>query len=202
LEKGLICISTLSHFEELRRFLHSFLSHNSFPVHVIIAHDIKDAHKQKTLCAFHSPFKHTIMMDTDILVNGDLGPLFETAEKGFIGIIREKKTPVLNSGVIVFPTELMKKVCAIWTLKFDDKRIHSNQGKLCPSGGVWDQDILNIILPQFPYKELSSEFNHILHDLSPEEENKIYDTIKVFHFLHHPNIDRNLYKSFRTYMEL
>ncbi|HUX79674.1 MAG TPA: hypothetical protein VMW10_08040 [Alphaproteobacteria bacterium] len=202
MEKGLICISTQNRFEELGRFLRSFLQHNSFPVHVIIARDIKDAHKQKTLCALHSPFKYTIMMDTDILVNGDLSPLFETAKQGFIGIVREKKTPVLNSGVIVFPTELMKKVCTTWTFMFDQKRFQLKNGKAVLPNGVWDQDILNDILPQFPYKELSSEFNHILHDLSPEEENKVYGTIKVFHFLHHPNIDRNLYKSFRTYMEL
>ena len=202
MEKGFICISTLDNFHELGRFLYSFKQHNSFPIQVIIARDIKDAFRLKTQCAFLSPFKFSVMMDTDILVNGDLSGLFELPEKGFIGIVREKIFPVLNSGVVAFPTELMKNLCEVWTAKFDQKQAQLRlQGKSRPDD-VWDQDILNKIISDFPYKELPSEFNHILHDSTPEEELENYDKIKVFHFLHHQNIDRNRYKSYQNYMAL
>ena len=202
MEKGLIVVSTLDNFEELGRFLYSFKQHNSFPVHVIVAKDIVDAHRAKTRCAFHSPFKFTIMIDTDILINGDLSELFKTAEQGFIGIVREKLHPVLNSGVVVFPTELMKEVCTLWNSRYEEKILNPKTKGKRSNLWYWDQDILNEILPQFPYKELPSIFNQILHDYTPEEELKIYDKIKVFHFLHHSNIDRYRYKSYKNYMAI
>lgn len=200
--KGFLFISTLDNFHELGRALFSLMQHNSFPVHVIIARDISDAFRLKTQMAFHSPFKYTIYMDTDILVNGNLDELFALAETVPVGIVREKVYPLLNAGFIVFETDYMKKVCKLWNEKYEAKQIIlSTVGKIGYTD-IWDQDILNEILPLFEFKELPSIYNQILHDYTPEEELKIYDSIKVFHFLHHHGIDRMRYKSYQNYMSI
>lgn len=198
MEKGFICIFTLDRMDDLRRFLTSYLKHNSLPISVLFARNIEEAHRLKTRCGFLTPYDLTVLIDIDILVNGNLDDLFAPAEDGRIGIVREKKIPVLNSGVLVFPKDLMRDLCLIWNEKFEEKLIKKIVDRL----GTWEQGLLNEILPQFPYVELPSEFNHILHDYTPEEELKIYDKIKLFHFLHHHGIDRTKYKSYQTFMSL
>jgi len=197
-EKGFICISTLDRFDELGRFLKSFKKYNSLPIIVLVANDIADAHRIKTNCAFLTPFLYTCLMDTDILVNGDLSEIFLPALQNRIGIVREKTFKVLNSGVIVFPREKMKVLCKSWNEKYEVRLKKGYDGK----SGTWEQGILNDILKKFPVVELPSKFNHILKDYTPEQELEVYDSVKIFHFLHAPDIDRNKYKSYQTFMSL
>ena len=198
MKKGFICIFTLDRIDELRRFLTSFNKHNSLPISILLANNTEDAHRLKTKCAFYSPFDFTCMLDIDILVNGNLNELFSIAEQGKIGIVREQGVKCLNSGVVVFPTELMKKLCLEWNKNYERKLIKGFSGKQ----GVWDQDILIPLLQKYPYIELPFIWNCIIKDRTPEKEIEIYDTIKIFHFLHHPEVPREKYKSYQTFMEL
>ena len=198
MEKGFICISTLDRFEELRKFLISFHKFNFLPIIALIARDMADAHRIKTLCAFYTPFKYSALLDTDILVNGDLSDMFYPALENRIGIVREKEAKCLNSGVIVFPLEKMKIICTEWNRKYEHRIKKGFEGK----SGTWDQCILNDLLINLPIVELSSIYNHILKDYTPEQELELYDSVKLFHFLHAPDIDRNKYKSYQTFMSL
>lgn len=196
--KGFMCVFTLDRIDDLRRFLTSFNKYNDFPIVALFARDIKDAHKLKTLCAFFTPFEHTAFLDIDMLVNGNLNALFSTATQGKIGIIKEKTVPVLNSGVLVFPKTLMQGLCTHWNRRYEKSvALITDQIK-----GTWEQGLLNNLIVKFPHVELPSEFNHIIKDCSPEEELKIYDTIKIFHFLHHSGIEREKYKSYQEFMKL
>lgn len=198
MEEGFVCISTLNRFDELKRFLTFFQKHNSKPIHVLIARDIADAHRIKTKIAFHTPFPLTVFLDTDMMVNGNLDELFDTALDGKIGIVRERGVKCLNSGMLVFPKEAMKLVCKIWNERYELKIKKGYSG----GGGTWDQDILNNILPGFPHRELSSIWNHIIKDVSPEEELQHYDEVKIFHFIHEPGIPREKYKSYQEFMKI
>jgi len=195
---GFICVSTLDRFDELKRFLHFFKKHNDLPIIIILADDQPDAHRKKTQLCSLSPFDFTCFLDTDILVNGNLEEIFDCCLDGKIGIVREKKTPVLNSGVLVFSKESMRRVCPIWNEQYEEK-LKKGFG---PVKGVWDQDILNKIIKGFPHRELPSIYNHILKDYSPEEELAMYDSVKIFHFLHAPDIDRTKYKSYQEFIKL
>jgi len=198
LNRGFICIFTLDKMEELRRFLKSYHKYNAHPISIILAKDIRDAHRIKTLCAFYTPFPLTALLDIDMLINGDLDELFDTALDGKIGIVREKICPVLNSGMLVFPREAMRLVCKIWNERYEAKLKKGFNG----STGTWDQDILNKIIKGFPHRELPSKWNHILKDYTPEQELEIYDQVKIFHFLHAPDIKRETYKSYQEFIKL
>lgn len=198
MEEGFICIATLDRFDELRRFLTSFRKHNNHPISILLAKDIADAHRIKTLCAFYSPFEFTCMLDIDMLVNAPLNDFFAPAKEGKIGVVREKGVGCINSGVLVFPTPMMKSFCELWNIHYERKLKKGFDG----THGTWDQDLLNVLIKKFPYVELSSNWNHILKDYTPEEELKIYDEVKIFHFLHAPDIDRTKYKSYQEFMKL
>ena len=195
---GFMCIFTLDRIDELRRFLTSFKEDNSLPISIFLARDIKDAHRIKTLCGFYSPFENTVLIDIDMLVNGNLMDLFSIAEQGKIGIVREKVMNVLNSGLIVFPKKLMQEVCSHWNKRFE-KSVALVQDEI---KGTWEQGLLNDLLKRFPFIELPFEYNCIIKDRTPGEELKIYDSVKIFHFLHEPGIDREKYKSYQEFLKL
>jgi len=196
--KGFVCIFTLDRLDELKRFLHFFKKHNSLPICCILARDIAEAHRIKTLCAFYTPFPFTCLIDIDILVNGDLTEIFDICLDGKLGLVRERTIPVLNTGVIVFPKEAMRRICPIWNDQYESKLKKGFTGEK----GTWDQDLFNAIIKGFPHKEISTKFNHVIKDCTPEQELKIFDEILCFHFLHAPDIDRNKYKSYQTFMSI
>jgi len=196
--KGFICIFTLDRIEELRRFLTSFHKHNSLPICILLAKDTADAHRLKTKCAFYSPFDFTCMLDIDMLINGNLDNLFSITPKDRIGIVRERGVKCLNSGVLVFSTSIMKNLCLEWNKIYERKLIKGFSGKQ----GTWDQDVLIPLLEKYPYKELPPVYNHILKDYSPDEELAMFDFIKIFHFLHASDVDRNKYASYQAFMAL
>lgn len=198
MKEGFICIFTLDRRGELRKFLTSFHKHNSYPISIILAKDIIDAHRIKTQCAFYSPYDYTVLIDIDILVNGDLSDLFSIAKSGRIGIVREKGVGCLNSGVLAFPTFVMKDLCEMWNTKYEEKLRKGFTGKY----GTWDQDLLNVLIKKFPFLELPSKWNHIIKDYSPAEELAVYNEVRIFHFLHAPDIDRTKYKSYQEFMKL
>lgn len=196
--KGFLCIFTLDRIDELRRFLKSYQKFNDLPISILLAKDTADAHRLKTLCAFYSPYDFTCMLDIDIMVNANLRGIFALVPDGKIGIVREKGMPVLNSGVLVFNTDSMKKLCEIWNKNYERKLIRGFSGKQ----GTWDQDLLIPLLFKNLYIELPFTWNCIVKDRSPEEELKIYNQVKIFHFLHAPDIDRTKYKSYQEFIKL
>jgi len=198
MNRGFICIFTLDRIEELRKFLTSFKKHNSLPISILLANNTADAHRLKTKCAFYSPFDFTCMLDIDMLVNKNLEEIFSFLSVADLGIAREQGVKCLNSGVIIFRTEAMKKVCSEWNRIYERKLIKGFSGKQ----GTWDQDILIPLLQKYNFVELPFEYNCIIKDRTPEEELKIYDTIKIFHFLHHPEVSREKYKSYQEFMAL
>ena len=202
MKQGVICVFTLNRIDELKKFLTAYHRYNNHSISIILAKDMPDAHRIKTLYAFYSPYDYTISIDTDILINGDLDDLFSIARQGKIGIVREKGVKCLNSGVLVFPTSIMKSLCEVWNMRYEEKLRKGFTGQR----GTWDQDILNFLLlnkpGKYPFVELSSKWNHIIKDYSPAEELAVYDDVKIFHFLHAPDIDRNKYKSYQEFMKL
>ena len=194
-QKGFMCVFTLDRIDELKRFLHFFKKTNDLPIASFLAKDQADAHRIKTLCAFYAPFPFTCMLDIDILVNGNLEEIFDLCLDGKLGVVREKGVPVLNTGVLVFPKEAMRRISPIWNDQYEAKLKKGFTGEK----GTWDQDLFNALIKGFPHKEISSIWNHIVKDCSPEDEILIYDQIKLFHFLHHPGFDRNKYKSYQTF---
>jgi len=202
MEKGFMCISSLDRFDELRRFLTSFQKHNSLPICTFLARDIVEAHRIKSYCGWFTPFDHTVFLDTDMMINGDLSELFSIVGKERLGIVRERGVKVLNSGVLVFPKELMQNLNLEWNEGYETKI----EGGFRGEKGTWDQDILNCLLKQnpkdYPHIELPSKWNHIIKDVTPEEELRVYDEVKIFHFLHHPGVPRKKYKSYQEFMKL
>ena len=195
LKKGFLCIVTPDRFDELKRFIFFYQRVNDLPLSVYVVNNQANAHRAKTLCAFLSPYERTCLIDIDILVNAHLDDIFALVPEDKIGIIREKGCPVLNSGVIVFTTEPMKKLCEIWNSKFEQKLMRGYNGKQ----GAWDQDVLAPIIKDFPYIELDPVWNWIVKDYSPEAEIENYGRVKLFHFMHANDYDRTKYKSFQIF---
>jgi len=198
MSNGYICIFTLDRIEDLRRFLISFKKYNNLPIACFLARDIIEAHSFKTQLGFLTPFDNSVFLDIDMLVNGDLSELFLTSEIGEIGVVRELGVKCLNSGMIVFPKVLMQSLCSKWHPAY----IKSISRSPSSHPGTLEQSLFNVLVLNFPFRELPSKFNTIIKDISPAEESKMFETIRVFHFLHEPGIDRNLYKSYRTFQEL
>ena len=197
-----MCISTTDRFDELRRFLSSFAKHNSLPICTFLARDIVEAHRIKSNCGWFTPFDYTALLDTDMMVNANLNDLFSIVGTNKIGIVREKGVKVLNSGMIVFPRYLMRDLNLEWNAGYETKIDSGFHGEK----GTWDQDVLNFLLQSkqscYPSVELPSCWNHIVKDVSPRDELKYYDSIKIFHFLHQPGIPREKYKSYQEFMKL
>lgn len=207
MKRGFLAISTLDRLDDLRRMIRSLQIHNSEPVCVMLAKDKIQAHEFKTICASLSPFDFTIMLDTDIYINGNLGYLFKLAEQGFIAMHHEGiyffKEPVHNSGVIAFDKKPMMKICYEWNIEFRKKVIPTRK----TYRGTYDQHILNTILynnkGRMQFFSLPAEYNWILKHHTPAEELASWKQIKIFHFLHdqdpvHP-INKLLYKSWNLY---
>lgn len=202
MSRGFLVLTTLDRLDELRKMITSLKMYNDYPVVVAIAADAEEAHRIKTLCAVMTPFDYTVFLDTDMMINGNLDYLFEVAESGKIGIVRERKYPVLNSGVLAFSRYMMMPVCELWNSLYET-RIKS----FCPfPWGVYEQDILGQILEMnpdtYPHVEMPVEYNMILKDITPEEEKLQWNKIKIFHFLHCKLENRHKYKSYQDFMLL
>ena len=197
-KRGFFVVVTLDRFEELRKFLISLSKfHKDIPVCIYVAKDLKDAFRAKTKMAFLTPFPFTVFMDVDIYINGKLDYLFEVAGRHRIGVVRHPRSGDINTGVIAFPKCIMLKYSKEWTELYDKR----DAAKTLRSLGD-DQGVFNTLAPEMPIEELSSDYNATFHDITPEEEIKRWDKIKVFHFLHSWPTDKEKFKSYRLYQEL
>jgi hypothetical protein len=178
-ERGFYCVITRDRLDDLFKFLKYLLQYNNYPVYIAFADDMIDAYRKKTMIGFLSPFKSTVLIDTDIYVNGNLNYLFEIAEKGFIGIYRETTYPCLNSGVVAFPENIIKDLSSKWFSLYNRMIEKSLRRYKKVVSFAYDQDILKEINPQF-------EADH-------------WNEIKIFHFLHADPTDRKQFKCFRLY---
>jgi len=197
-ERGFYCVITQDRLDDLRKFLLTLKAHNDYPVIVAIAKDATDAYRKKTEISYLSPFDTTIYIDTDTLIMGNLNYMFELGERGYFAIYREKRVPTYNAGVFVLPKEVKKWLTNKWLPKYDDKMKRGIRTYY-----QWkDQDILNELIKEMPLFVLPREYNCILQDITPEEEAEIYDNVKIFHFLHNKEVDKNKYKSWNTWLKL
>jgi len=194
-KRGFFVVITLDRFDDLRRFLISLSKfHKDDPVCIYVAKDKTDVFRIKTKASFLTPFEYTVVIDTDIYVNGKLDYLFEVAEKGKIGIVRHPNSKALNLGVVAFQKSIMQEFSKMWT-EIYNRRVKGG-------GFVDDQGIFNELAPTMPIEEISSDYNATFHDITPEEELERWDDIKIFHFLHSWPKDKEKFKSYRLYMEL
>ena len=214
-ERGFYCVTTQDRIDQLFKFLKSFSRYNNYPVYVAFANDKLDAYRKKTQVGFLSPFKTTVLIDTDIYVNGELTHLFEIAESGSIGIYHETTFNCFNSGVVAFPEAVLKDISPTW-LPLYEQKIHNaieknkrlskyrrsyreNPGFQELTFCAYDQDILNNIIGKYPISKLPREYNCILKEITPQYEAEHWKDIKIFHFLHGNPDNRNLFKCFKLY---
>ena len=195
MKRGFIAIITPDRFDDLKKMNKSLRRFHQDPMCLMVARDRVEAHRFKTQCALFTPFDFTIMLDTDIYVNGDLSLLFQTAEQGQIGLIRERFHKVLNSGVIAFEKKAMIPVCREWNIAYETRVREGNRDKYA----VMDQDILRNVLGFYKYVELPCEYNMTFHDIDPHKEGLEWKNIKIFHFLHAPDVPREKYRSYKEW---
>ena len=76
-----------------------------------------------------------------------------------------------------------------------------------PSNDIQDTKFYEI--QNFNRFDVEDYLNHIeeyeqelLKDYTPEQELEIYDQVKIFHFLHAPDIKRETYKSYQEFIKL
>jgi hypothetical protein len=198
-ERGFYCVITRDRLDDLFKFLKYLLQYNNYPVYIAFADDMIDAYRKKTMIGFLSPFKSTVLIDTDIYVNGNLNYLFEIAEKGFIGIYRETTYPCLNSGVVAFPENIIKDLSSKWFSLYNRMIEKSLRRYKKVVSFAYDQDILNAIINDYPIHLLPREYNCILKEINPQFEADHWNEIKIFHFLHADPTDRKQFKCFRLY---
>jgi len=207
--RGFYVVTTEDRSGELAKFLKWLLKFNKYPVFVAVAEDRLDAHRKKTIVGALSPFESTVMLDTDMLINGDLTPLFEIAEQGKIGLLDEGlnyySTKVYNSGVVAIRKDIAIELSKVWLPEYE-QHIQNRMNRI---HGAFDQFVLNRILGEnkgrFAVHALDPAFNWILKFHTPEQESLDFEKIKVFHFLHdddkkHP-ADRRAFASFRIFNE-
>lgn len=198
MSRGFFVVITLDRIEELRKFLVSLSKfHKDYPVCIYTAKGKIDTFRIKTQAAFLTPFEHTVVIDTDIFVNGKLDYLFEVAEKGKIGVIRHPNSKQLNAGVICFSKFVMQPFSKKWTELYDKGAADGTLKEF-----EWDQTILNKLAPTMPIEELSTDYNATFHDITPKEELARWKDIKIFHFLHSWPKDKTKFRSYQLYMKL
>ncbi len=197
-KRGFFVVITLDRLDELRRFLISLSKfHPDDPVCIYVAKDRLDAFRSKTQSAFLSPFEYTVLIDTDIYVNGKLDFLFTVAGGGNIGIVRHPSSGNLNTGVVCFSKSIMQPFSKRWTEIFDERLKDKSLFRL-----EYDQGAFETLAPEMPLKELSTDYNATFHDITPEEELERWDDVKIFHFLHSWPDDKERFKSYKLFMEL
>jgi len=189
--RGFYLVITQDRFDALRRCLHFLLKYNSYPVYIALADNEEDAYRKKTMIGFLSPFDTTVQLDTDTLVNGNLDFLFELGERGYIGLKHETRYNFYNAGIFVLPKDLKVSLSMEWLARYNMK---PNK-----EAGAFDQDILNELIKKYPVFDLPFEYNAILQEITPEQELEMWDSIKIFHFLHSNATDRSKFKSFALY---
>ena len=140
--RGFFASITLDRFDDLRRFTTSLRKYNSEPLIVMVAKDKEDAFRIKCNVAKYSPFDTTLMVDTDMLINGKLDYLFEEAEKGKIIIVPELTFPVWNAGVVVIPKQYLKQITD-YVLPLFERRVPIRRKQ---ETGIWEQDFFNEII--------------------------------------------------------
>ena len=210
-ERGFYCVSTLDRVDHLNIFLKYLFQHNHYPVYIAFGDDKLDAYRKKAMIGLLSPFKTTVLIDTDIYVNGNLDYLFEIAEKGSIGIYRETTYPCWNSGVVAFPESILKEISSRWLPLYNQRieknleknkrlnKYHKNKDIQELTFSAYDQDILNEIIGDYPIHPLPREYNCILKEIKPQFEVEHWNEIKIFHFLHGGPDHRKDFKCFRLY---
>lgn len=193
-ERGFYLVTTLDRFEDLRKCLTTLRLYNKYPFIIAVALDEVDAYRKKIEICINSPFDTTIYLDTDTMIMGNLDEMFKIGERGYFAIYREKLVNVYNAGVFVLPKHLKKFLLDHWLPRYEDKKVKWYQCK--------EQDALNSPLPNLPVYILTNKYNCLLQDITPEEELKTFDQIKIFHFLHNQNVNKELYKSYQLWKKL
>lgn len=168
----------------------------------MMARDWLGAHELKARAGQLTAFDTTIMMDTDIYVNGDITELFSIAERGKLAIYRHLKRGSWNSGVMAFNRELGIRLSKEWAAR----RAYI-AGQVCASRTEksyykTDQKSLNEIINKYPIHSLSAKYNYIIPERSLEEEEMDWYVVKVFHFLHKSCKHREDSRSFKLWSEL
>jgi len=201
--KGFFIVITLDRFEELRKFLLSLSKfHKEYPISIWIAKNVDDVFRIKTKAAILTPFNYTVVIDTDMYINGKLDYLFKVAENNKVGIVRHKDGR-LNAGLIVFAKDIMLFFSKKWNQIYEERL---KQNKILK--GEADQSIFNEFASELPLEELPFYYNATFHDITPEDEKKYWNKIKIFHFLHSKAhvgkvyFNKNDFRSWQEYQKL
>lgn len=186
MKRGFIIITSTNRFEELRKMLTSLRKFHKEPVMLLLADNREQAHFYKCKACQLSPFDITIQLDSDMLINGSLDYLFSLAERGNIGVFiplfLKNDIKRLNSGVIVYPTNLFVPISQEWEKAFLQckNRIHysMDQGHL---GNILFNHFLGKYVEIIP-----EEYNFCIQEYflggSKLDEVKDFAKVKIFHF--------------------
>ena len=206
LERGFYTVVTPDRFDDLRRMVKSLRRFSQNPIQVCVVHDFVEAHRMKAWAGAMSPFKATIILDTDMYVNGCLAHLFRAAEGGKICAYYEEGPQVWNTGMLAFNQELGFKLAYEWGNLFDQRVSEVGRSKAAQQWEFYDQYSFNQIVRNARWRVLmfkqEDKFNYILKLHSPEQEASYFDSIKVFHFLHDGVAKLEEYRSYKEWLEL
>jgi lipopolysaccharide biosynthesis glycosyltransferase len=200
--RGLWTVTTLDRLDDLRRMLTSLWKHNKVQVQVMMARDWLGAHELKARAGMLSAFDATVMMDTDIYVNGDISELFRIAESGKLAIYRHLNQGHWNSGVVAFNRELGIRLSQEWTARRFQIAAGYTSDKEAKTYYRTDQKSLNEIIDKYPVYSLPATYNYIIPERTLEAEAMDWDRVKVFHFLHKACRHRTSSRSWKLYNEL
>jgi len=205
-ERGIYCVVTPDRFDDLRRFIKSMRRFCDYNVQVMLAKDFPDVHRLKTLAGVLSSFKTTILMDTDVNVNGCLAHIFRSAEGGRVVCHYEEKSSCYNTGVVAFPSELGRPFSAEWNRRFEEGLAQVGPDVMTRQFQFYDQYHFNQLVREKRWRglmyKLEDPWNYILKHHTPAEESQRFGDIKVFHFLHDGVAKLEDYRSWREWMEL
>lgn len=192
----------MDRLDDLRRMVTSLWKHNKVQVQVMLAQDWLGAHEIKSRMGALSNFDATIFLDTDIFIHGDITPLFEIAEAGKLAIYRHLGGGHWNSGVMAFNRELGMRLSNEWAPHRLVVAGQTSQDKSTKSYYRTDQKSLNEIISKYPIHSLPATYNYIIPERTLEAEEKDWDAVRVFHFLHKACKHREQSRAYKAWLEL
>jgi len=200
--RGLYVVSSVDKLDDLRRMLTSLWKHNKVQVQVMMARDWLGAHELKARVGQLTTWDATVMMDTDIYVNGDITELFQIAESGKLGIYRHLNMGSWNSGVMCFGREIAERLGKEWPARRAAISASFPRDMNHKTYYHTDQKSLNEIIGNYPLHELAAAYNYIIPERSLQAEAQDWAHVKIFHFLHKACSHREDSRAYKAWMEL